>query len=139
MQPMNLTQSNQRMTGLGFFEGDIDGKEIKSGSIFIESNLDESKGNSKGMRTVEHKVDMDVVKALMHNPMPLMVDLEFEQRVTRGASTFRLINVKSLRAPETLSPPAPGNSRCHSPLRAPYLRHRGALRDPRSPAGSSSP
>ncbi len=103
----NMTQTNQRMTGLGFFEGEIDGKDIKSGSIFVESALDETKSNAKGTRSVEHKVDMDLIKALMHNPMPMMVDLEFEHRVTRGAMSFRCINVLPKGVPQTTTVKSP--------------------------------
>jgi hypothetical protein len=106
---MQMEMKGAHVTGLGFFDGDIDGKNIKSGSIFIEDDLDESKGNSKGKRTVEHKCDADIVKLLMQqNEFPMYADVKFGSQVTRGAQKFVVVGVRPVAkiTGEVIPPPS---------------------------------
>ncbi len=73
-----------KVTGITFFDGNIDGKDIDSGSVFIEEHLDERSGRSKGTATQKYPLgDAKEAKSLMHNTFPLVCEIEF-RRVTNG-------------------------------------------------------
>ena len=64
-------QLDALIKGAGFFVGDIEGKHIDNGSVFIEEPFDSSKPNYKGFRTVEYKCTRsEIVKPLMHLEFP---------------------------------------------------------------------
>lgn len=88
-------KSNVKVMGVAFFSGQIDGKEIDSGTIFVEEQLDESSGRAKGFRTVEYKTpNHDLVKAVMHNAFPMMAEITVETKVSKGASNLVIVALK---------------------------------------------
>lgn len=72
-----------------------------SGSVFIEEQLDEKSGNSKGFRTVEYPTTPEVVKAVIHNEFPISADITFSMKVTKKANTVQIEQLKPVaRAPQ---------------------------------------
>ena len=86
-----------KVTGVKFFKGDIDGKVIDSGKLFIEEHLDFTTGRAKGYATQEYALaSADAAKGLMHNEFPIVCEVEF-QRVTNGdVSKNIVVGVKPL-------------------------------------------
>lgn len=73
-----------KVTGVKFFRGEIDGKVIDSGKVFIEEHLDFTTGRAKGYATQEYALGKaEAAQAIMHNEFPLICDVEF-MRVTNG-------------------------------------------------------
>ncbi len=90
-----------KVTGITFFEGNIDSKDIDSGSVFIEEHLDESTGRSKGMATQKYPLGKAAnAKAIMHNSFPLICEVEF-RRVTNGnVSKNTVHSIKPISTPQ---------------------------------------
>lgn len=86
-----------KVTGVKFFKGDIDGKDIDSGKVFIEEHLDFTTGRAKGYATQDYSLaDASAAKGLMHNEFPIVCEVEF-QRVTNGdVSKNIVISVKPI-------------------------------------------
>lgn len=83
--------------GVSFFDGSIDGKEFNSASVFIEEQMDESKGNSKGYRTVEHKcTSADVVKRVIHNGFPAKCEIVLDLIVKKGTQSFMVTDIRPI-------------------------------------------
>lgn len=80
-----------KVTGVKFFKGDIDGKGIDSGKVFIEESLDFTTGRAKGYATQEYSVGKaEAALAIMHNEFPLVAEVEFV-RVTNGDTTKNIV------------------------------------------------
>jgi hypothetical protein len=79
-----------RVTGAKFFEGNIDGKSINSGKLYTECKLDDSRGNAKGFFCEEWKVTSELVKRILHLPMPFDAMLETE-RVGNGRESREVV------------------------------------------------
>lgn len=83
--------------GCTFFDGEIDGKEIKSGTVFIEDNLEQQTGRSKGTRTLEYPcVDAEVVKRIINNEFPISAEIELEMKVTKRDHKPIVVSVKPI-------------------------------------------
>lgn len=81
-----------KVTGVKFFKGDIDGKGIDSGKVFIEESLDFTTGRAKGYATQEYSLGKaELAQALMHNEFPLLAEVEF-LRVTNGDVSKNIVN-----------------------------------------------
>lgn len=88
-----IFEKEQVLSGAAFYDGVIDGKEIKSGTLFILQELDVKNGNAKGQRTVEKRCDnADIVKALIHLEYPIKCKVTYEERVTKGAEKMVVIS-----------------------------------------------
>lgn len=80
-----------KVTGIKFFKGNIDGKDIDSGKVFIEEALDFTTGRAKGYATMDYALaNADAAKGLMHNEFPLVCDVEF-LRVTNGDTSKNVV------------------------------------------------
>ena len=86
-----------KVTGVKFFVGDIDGKGIDSGKVFIEESLDFTRGTAKGYATQDYALaNAQVAKGLMHLEFPVVCEVDF-QRVTNGdVSKNIVVGVKPL-------------------------------------------
>jgi hypothetical protein len=81
--------------GVSFFADKIDGEAINSGSVFIEEQLDEKTGRSKGFRTVEYKCpDSEIPKRLISNTFPVEAEVVFELTTTKRAQTVTIADVR---------------------------------------------
>jgi len=79
-----MSNEKVKVTGVKFFKGSIDGKEIDSGKIFIEELLDFTRKTAKGYASQEYSLaDAKSVQDLMKLEFPLMCEVEFN-RVTNG-------------------------------------------------------
>lgn len=86
-------EKEQVISGVSFFDGNIDGKQLNSGTLFILQELDASRSNAKGQRTVEKKCDSaEIVKKLIHHEFPLKCRLTYEERVSKGAERMVVID-----------------------------------------------
>jgi len=73
-----------KVTGVKFFKGNIDSKDIDSGKVFIEEHLDFTTGRAKGFATQEYALaNAQAAQGLMHLEFPFVADVEF-LRVTNG-------------------------------------------------------
>lgn len=92
-------EKDQVISGVSFFEGQIDGKNLNSGTLFILQELDTKGKNAKGQRTVEKKCDSsDVVKAIMHLEFPLKCRVVYEERVSKSAEKLVVISCRPIEA-----------------------------------------
>lgn len=80
-----------KVTGVKFYRGDIDGKEIDSGKVFIEESLDFTTGRAKGYATQDYNLgSAEAAKAIMHNEFPLLCEVDF-LRVTNGDVSKQIV------------------------------------------------
>lgn len=81
-----------KVTGVKFFNDEVNGKHIDSGKIFIEEILDFTKGTAKGSATQVYtlKSSKEVID-LMKYDYPLLCEVEFV-RVTTGKDSKIMIN-----------------------------------------------
>ena len=80
-----------KVCGIKFFKGDIDGKDIDSGKVFIEEQLDFTTGRAKGYATQDYALaNAEAAKALMHNEFPIVCEVEFI-RVTNGDTSKSVV------------------------------------------------
>ncbi|MGE5648880.1 MAG: hypothetical protein ACM34A_01675 [Bacillota bacterium] len=87
-----------KILGVAFFAGAVDGKDIDSGTLFVEEALDESTERAKGFRSVEYKTPNHMIpKGLLHNSFPMMADITVESKVTKGGSSLIVTAVKPIQ------------------------------------------
>jgi len=80
-----------KLTGAKWFKGNIDGKDLDSGTVFVEEKLDDRRGTAKGKAATAYKVSSSAVaQALAKREFPLMCDVEFE-RVSNGRDSETII------------------------------------------------
>ena len=88
-------ETTAMVSGVNFFNGVIEGKELDSGTLFILEELDVKNGNSKGSRTTENKaVNSEVVKRLINNEFPLKCRLVYDRQVTKNGEKMIVIDAK---------------------------------------------
>lgn len=80
-----------KVTGVKWFSGEIDGKKIDSGTVFVEERLDERRGTAKGYAATAYKLSSSAAaQVLAKRDMPLQCEVEFE-RVTNGKESETII------------------------------------------------
>lgn len=85
--------------GIAFFADKIEGQDVNVGSVFIEEQLDESKGNAKGFRTVEYKAaSAEVVRPLMNLEFPISGEVHFRMLVSKRAHQIVVEAIKPIGA-----------------------------------------
>lgn len=93
------------IAGVTFFDGVIDGKQLDSGAIFINEELDTKNGNAAGTRTTENKTaNSEIVKRIIKNSFPSKYKLVYERQVTKGGEKLIIIDAR----PVSARPAAPG-------------------------------
>lgn len=90
---MEIIERVCTVQGVSFFDGQVDGKNISSGSVFV---LQEMFGpNVKGARTVEKKCESaEVIKRIINLDYPLKMVLFEEERISKGAEKRVLVDVR---------------------------------------------
>lgn len=87
------------VAGVNFFDGVIDGKQLDSGTIFINEELDAKNGNSAGTRTTENKTaNAEIVKRIIKNTFPCKFKLVYERQVTKGGEKLIIIDARPTSA-----------------------------------------
>lgn len=90
---------SQVIKGISYFEGTIDGKTLATGSAFIESEMDESNGMTKGTRTVMFPATSSaVIKAVFDQTYPMQAEVHYLLKVSKGKHEMIIENIKPLRA-----------------------------------------
>jgi hypothetical protein len=85
----------------------IDGKEVQTKVIFIDVNLNQDAGG-KGTRTRDIKcISAEVIKAVEHNPFPLLCKLDIEELATKNKTELFVQSITPLKQVGPVQPPAP--------------------------------
>jgi hypothetical protein len=83
-----------KVIGVKRFEGTVDGKSIKSGKLYVEVKLDDSRNSAtqfaKGMASEELRVDQEVIKRIEHLSTPFMAEVDTE-RVSNGREAKEVV------------------------------------------------
>jgi hypothetical protein len=80
-----------KVIGTKWFKGNIDGKDLDSGTVYIEERLDDRRGTAKGYAASAYKVSSSAVaQTLAKREFPLVCNVEFD-RVTNGRDTETII------------------------------------------------
>lgn len=91
MQVQEVVRGFQNMTY------QIDGKEVQTKVIFIDVALNADSGG-KGNRTRDMKcITADVIKAVEHNPFPLLCELDVEELATKNKSELFVHSIKPIK------------------------------------------
>lgn len=82
--------------GAKLFRGNLDGKDIDSGKLFVEVEL---KGeNSWGMCTDEMKCEgSQLIDSIKHNPFPFIAELTLIMESNGKISTQKVVGIKPLQ------------------------------------------
>lgn len=97
-----MTIERVKVTGVQFYNGEIDGKGIDSGKIFIEERLDFTTGRAKGTATQVYSVGKsEFIKTLMHHDFPLVCEVEFNRLTTGKVSKTIITKVTPVVTPPT--------------------------------------
>ncbi|GAH92004.1 unnamed protein product [marine sediment metagenome] len=84
----------------------IDGKEVQTKVIFIDVNLNQDAGG-KGTRTRDIKcISAEVIKAVEHNPFPLLCKLDIEELATKNKTELFVQSITPLKQVGPAQPPA---------------------------------
>lgn len=83
--------------GAKFFRGNLDGKDIDSGKLFVEVEL---KGETSwGMCTDEMKCEgSQLIDSIKHNPFPFVAELTLIMESNGKTSTQKVVGIKPLQA-----------------------------------------
>ena len=93
-------ESDAVVSGVTFFNGVIDGKELDSATIFILEELETKNGNANGSRTTENKcLSSETVKRIINNSFPCRFHLVYERQVTKGGEKLIIIDARPLGSP----------------------------------------
>lgn len=90
-------EKDQVVNGISYFEGEIDGKQLNSGTLFVLQELDSKSGKAKGQRTVEKKCESsDIVKRILHLEFPITCHLVYEERVSKSSEKLIVIDCRPI-------------------------------------------
>lgn len=102
---MNQFTKQAAIKGVSFFADKIDGDMINSGAVFIEEELDNSKGRAKGFRTVEYRCpDSELPKALIHNTFPVMCEVTFELTTSKRGQVVSVVSAVPVSSSRPVQP-----------------------------------
>lgn len=91
---MQMTQKVV-IKGVSFFDGEIDGKKIKSGSLHIEEAFGSADPNSKGFKTVQYSVaDPELVRPFMQSLFPVHAEVDFEINATKAGTKINVVGLR---------------------------------------------
>lgn len=91
---MQITQKVV-IKGVSFFDGEIDGKKIKSGSLHIEESFSSADQNSKGFKTVPYTVaDPEHVRHLMQREFPIHAEVDLEINATKAGTKINIVSIR---------------------------------------------
>lgn len=83
------------ITGAKNFVGNVEGVQYDSTTIFVKTELDESRDNAKGYATTEYKFGTSAeYERLKGLPFPFMADVTIELGTTGKRDTKRLVSLR---------------------------------------------
>lgn len=101
--------SEVEVTGAKMFVGNIEGVAYDSTTVFIKTELDESRDNAKGFATTEYKFGTsEEYQKLRGLAFPLKAQVTIELGTTGKRDTKRLIALRPIVGPGAAGP-GPGN------------------------------
>lgn len=82
-----------KVLGMKASKGNMDnGQAYDSTKIYVETRLDESKGNQKGFAVAEYNFGLAAeFDKFKHLPFPMLADVEFEQ-ITNGKTVKTVVS-----------------------------------------------
>lgn len=96
------------VTGAKSFQGNIEGVQYDSTTVFIKTELDESRDNAKGFATTEYKFGTSAeFEKFRPLHFPFMADVCIELGTTGKRDTKRLISLHPVARNVTSAPSAP--------------------------------
>lgn len=89
-----------KVVGAKWFKGSIDGKDLDSGTVFVEERLDDRRGTAKGYAATPYKLANSAhAQALAKNEFPLICEVEFERMANgKGDSENVIVQIVPARA-----------------------------------------
>jgi hypothetical protein len=92
--------SQAKVTGMKRSKGTMEsGQSFDSTKVYIETDLDDSKGNAVGVATVEYGFGLsDEFEKYKHLPYPCVCELGFEIVTSGKVQKTQLISIKPLQA-----------------------------------------
>ncbi len=110
------------VTGATRFENKIDGEMIKSGTIFMNVSLDKE-GQGWGTRTEATRCDsLEVVDKIKGCPFPILAEIMFEQKATKGKTSLVVMDIRMIRAIE--KPIFEERQQVHNPVQKQSLQEK---------------
>lgn len=86
-----MYKSVERVTGMKKFKGDIDGRAFDSTTVYIETKMDDSNGNRRGMCTTDFNAGKsDVYDRLGGITLPAQFEVEWAT-VSNGSRTKQVV------------------------------------------------
>jgi hypothetical protein len=80
-----------KVTGVKWFEGNIDGKSYNNGTAYVEERLDDRRGTAKGRASTPYKLSSAAAaQVLAKREFPLICEVEWD-RVTDGKGNSETI------------------------------------------------
>lgn len=68
-----------KVSGVKWFVGEIDGKKIDTGTVYLDEKLDDRRGTAKGRACTPYKVSSAVAMTLAKRDFPIECEIEFER------------------------------------------------------------
>lgn len=85
------------VTGIKQFKGEVDGKSYDSFKVFVQIQLDESKGTAKGYATEEFNAGTSAeFDKWKHLPFPVKAQADFEMVTTGKLSKMLIVSVRPI-------------------------------------------
>lgn len=90
-------KAHATIRGAKLFRGNIDGKDLDSGKLFVDVEL---KGETSwGTCTQELKCEgSQLIESIKHNPFPFIAELTMVEESNGKISTKKVVGVKPLQA-----------------------------------------
>jgi hypothetical protein len=83
--------------GAKMFKDQIDGKQFDITKIFVQQDLDSSRGTAKGFAVTEYSWGTsDNFKAIQHNPFPFEAELTVEMVTTGKNQKINVLHCKPI-------------------------------------------
>lgn len=101
-----MHKSIERVTGMKKFKGEIEGKSFDSTSVYVETRMDDRKGNRRGHCTMDFNAGTsEVYDRLQSIPLPAEFEVEWDT-VTNGSNVQQIIVDIRPQKPELRKPVA---------------------------------
>lgn len=102
---MRIPATEVMVTGIKRSKGNFEGTSYDSTKFYIQTDLDDSKGNSKGMASTEYSMGLsDEYDKYSHLPFPFQAMVEMEVVTSGKVTKIALLSVKPKSMTQAASP-----------------------------------